>query len=390
MCWCLRAAPHLDFDRVKGLKKEQYDKNRVALTPGVIRDSIGTTYEGNVIIARVPPADEFSRGHDGTAIGITNTVWKFLDFFSRMASKNTKVLHCTYDHDISDVLPQKNIDRVREYFDERHVDVRTRFAIRAVDTKNRVAEFENLDTKERVSLPFRLLVLDLPVRAPALIAKNGLSGPGKAGYADVDVETLQHNKYRNVFAIGDCAPLLVPRSYGAIYAQTPVLAHNVSQYLAGRQCNARYDGYSSFPIQMSTWRFMWPEMLGKHHKTLIAKREGLEGPDAVNEAAHFGHIWDDSDWVYWKGMLQGFYVQSTFSEFMHWLVFTRAWWSSPSWFGWPEYPEGEMLPPELRPVFQPSTAALQQLQQQQQALEGLSKVGSVARFKTVPPVKSSA
>lgn len=44
------------------------------------------------------------------------------------------------------------------------------------------------------------------------------------GYVDVDKHTLQHNKYKNVFSIGDTANLPTSKTIAAITAQAPVVS----------------------------------------------------------------------------------------------------------------------------------------------------------------------
>jgi NADPH-dependent 2,4-dienoyl-CoA reductase/sulfur reductase-like enzyme len=338
----------LDFTRVKGLKREDYDKHRVAYTPGTIRDSLATCFEGDILLTKIPPAHPNGRQHEGTLLGTVNTVWKYLDFFSGFVSKSVQLHYLTPDKAISDALPQKNVDALAEYWDERKIDVQTGMSLVEVDQKKRVATFENAETKKRERINFRLLCVDLPMRAPEIVARNKLDGPETGGFVDVDIETLQHKKHKNIFAIGDCAATGAPRSYGSVYAQTPILAHNVTQYLAHRTLNAKYDGYSSFPVMMSTWRAMWPEVLGKNHVERLKEVE--PGFDVAVGKGHYGHYWDDSDWKYWKGLLQGFYIQSTANELMHWLIFMRARWCSPRWFGWPDMDDGEPLRPETAPL----------------------------------------
>lgn len=142
--------------------------------------------------------------------------------------------------------------------------------ITAVDTVNRVATLFNYRHKLHLQLPYHLLLLDLPLCAPAFVAESGLhrqhyaeehgvaqppaasstsSRPSpaspsqkavdwfadEASFMDVDAETLQHRRYNNVFALGDVAGLPTVKSYGSVLAQVPVVAHNVRQVLFTQQ-----------------------------------------------------------------------------------------------------------------------------------------------------------
>lgn len=49
---------------------------------------------------------------------------------------------------------------------------------------------------------------DCLVASPALI--------NEAGFVDVNKATLQHNRYKNVFAIGDCSSLPTSKTAAAV------------------------------------------------------------------------------------------------------------------------------------------------------------------------------
>ena len=51
------------------------------------------------------------------------------------------------------------------------------------------------------------------------------------GWVDVDMYTLQHKRYPNVFALGDCAALPTSKTAAAVTSQAPVLVHNMLQHM---------------------------------------------------------------------------------------------------------------------------------------------------------------
>lgn len=59
---------------------------------------------------------------------------------------------------------------------------------------------------------------------------------------------MQHEKYQNVFAFGDCANLPTTRNLWATLNQGTVLRNNLWDYMHGNEFKAVYDGYSSFTI----------------------------------------------------------------------------------------------------------------------------------------------
>ena len=98
-------------------------------------------------------------------------------------------------------------------------------------------------------IPFDLLHLAPPQSAPDFIKNSPLSNGTPGGWIDVDINTLQHNKYSNVFAVGDAAALPTAKTGAAIRKQAPVVAGNVVALLnSNKITDAQYEGYSSCPL----------------------------------------------------------------------------------------------------------------------------------------------
>lgn len=55
-----------------------------------------------------------------------------------------------------------------------------------------------------------------PQTAPAFIGASGLGGPN--GFTDVDIGTLRHNRYENIFGLGDAANLPTAKTAAGVYA----------------------------------------------------------------------------------------------------------------------------------------------------------------------------
>ena len=102
-----------------------------------------------------------------------------------------------------------------------------------------------------VKIHFDLLHLAPPQTAPAVIQQSKVSiqeGPGK-GWIDVDMHTMQHKRYPNIFSIGDVAHLPTAKTGAAIRKQAPVLVENLLQLInTGKLGTSAYEGYSSCPI----------------------------------------------------------------------------------------------------------------------------------------------
>lgn len=69
-----------------------------------------------------------------------------------------------------------------------------------------------------------------------------------AGWVDVDKSSTQHNKYKNIFSIGDASSLPNSKTAAAITSQVPVMVDNLLATMAGKETKAVYDGYASCPL----------------------------------------------------------------------------------------------------------------------------------------------
>jgi len=98
-----------------------------------------------------------------------------------------------------------------------------------------------------IEMPFDMLHLAPPQTAPKFIQESPLVND--AGWLDVDIHTLQHNKYENIFGLGDVAALPTAKTGAAIRKQVPVVSDNLIQLIAhNKKGNKSYNGYSSCPL----------------------------------------------------------------------------------------------------------------------------------------------
>jgi sulfide:quinone oxidoreductase len=110
---------------------------------------------------------------------------------------------------------------------------------------------ERLDGDNLVTIHYDMLHLAPPQSAPDFIKQSPFSykdGPHK-GYIEVDIHTMQHVTYKNVFALGDSAGLPTAKTGAAIRKQVPVAVENILHILKQEPLSSKgYEGYSSCPI----------------------------------------------------------------------------------------------------------------------------------------------
>lgn len=95
--------------------------------------------------------------------------------------------------------------------------------------------------------------------APDWIKTSPLSTGDAAGYVDIDKFTMQHKRYRNIFALGDAGSSPNSKTGAAIRKQAPVVVENIAAVLQGQPLRASYDGYSSCPIVTSSHAMLLAE-----------------------------------------------------------------------------------------------------------------------------------
>lgn len=114
---------------------------------------------------------------------------------------------------------------------------------------NRIQEYVEGDSN--IIVPYDMLHLAPPQQAPEFIRNSEISiqdGPGK-GWVDVDIHTLRHKRFANIYALGDVASLPTAKTGAAIRKQAPVVVENLLKDIQHKeQKDAEYSGYSSCPL----------------------------------------------------------------------------------------------------------------------------------------------
>jgi sulfide:quinone oxidoreductase len=110
---------------------------------------------------------------------------------------------------------------------------------------------EKLHGDTELKLKYDMLHLAPPQQAPDFVRNSSVSlqdGPNK-GWVDVDINTLRHNRFPNIFSLGDVAALPTAKTGAAIRKQAPVVSGNLYHLIKRGTLNYEiYEGYSSCPL----------------------------------------------------------------------------------------------------------------------------------------------
>ncbi|QEN12008.1 FAD-dependent oxidoreductase [Mycolicibacterium sp. ELW1] len=137
--------------------------------------------------------------------------------------------------------------------------------------------------------------------APDWVKTSPLSTGDSNGYVEVDKFTLQHNRFPNVFSLGDVAATPNSKTGAAVRKQAPVVVANIAAYLEGRPLPAHYDGYSSCPIVTSSHDMLLAEF---DYDMSLTPSFPLLDPTKPHRPYWYVKKYG-LPWLYWNLMLKG-------------------------------------------------------------------------------------
>jgi len=131
---------------------------------------------------------------------------------------------------------------------EKNIDVVTRRNLIEVNPDTRQAVFENLDNPdEKITMEYSFLHATPPQGSPDFL-RNSTQIVDDKGYLDVDKFSLQHNKYSNIFGIGDCISAPNSKTAAAVAVQCGIVRKNLAKAMDGAKDFSAYNGYASCPL----------------------------------------------------------------------------------------------------------------------------------------------
>lgn len=118
-------------------------------------------------------------------------------------------------------------------------------------------EYETITKHENIEVPFDLLHITPPQKAPDEIGKSAIGST--KGWVPVDKETLQHVKYKNIFSLGDIAAVPMGKTGGTVRKQYKVLVDNLVAVMEGKEPTAKFEGYTVCPLITDIGKVMLAE-----------------------------------------------------------------------------------------------------------------------------------
>lgn len=155
--------------------------------------------------------------------------------------------------------------------------------------------------EERRSMRYDLLHSVPPQSAPDFIKHSPLAdAKNPYGYIEVNKNTMQHVRFSNVFALGDCVNAPCSKTGAAIRKQAPVVVQNVLLVMQSKKPVAEYTGYSACPIPTQYGKLMLAEFDYSNTPTMTFP---------FDQAKPRWSMWmlktKVLPWLYWNKILSG-------------------------------------------------------------------------------------
>lgn len=141
-------------------------------------------------------------------------------------------------------------EKVRMLFAERGIKTEMHRVLKSIDPAKKILTFEDADGIEHET-DYDFTNVIPPQRAPDVIRQSGLSWDNRwvdQGWVEVDPYTLRHNRYPNVFAVGDVAGVPKGKTAASVKWQVPVVEDHLVAQIAGDTTDTVYNGYTSCPL----------------------------------------------------------------------------------------------------------------------------------------------
>jgi sulfide:quinone oxidoreductase len=175
----------------------------------------------------------------------------------------------------------------------------------AIDGPAKQATFEVTDAdgnKSRITQAFDMIHVTPPQSAPDFIKQSPLANAG--GWVDVNDKTLQHNKYANIFGLGDACSTSNAKTAAAVRKQVPVVVDNIFALIKSQPVVEGYDGYGSCPLTTSLNTVMLAEF---SYGGKVTPSFPLLDPRANRSFWWWGKT-TGFPWLYWGLMLKGYRI----------------------------------------------------------------------------------
>jgi sulfide:quinone oxidoreductase len=288
----------LDWDAIAGLP-ETLGKNGVcsnyAISGATYTWELLNAFQGGNVLFTFPATPIKCAGAPQKIMYLAD------DIFRRHGVRDKSDLtYCTAGAKIFAI--ETFVQPLMEVIARKAINLKTKYNLKEIRAQEHEAIFEVITDNgtSTVTLPYDILHVAPPMSAPDFIKTSPLAIAGAGGWVDVHKHTLQHNRYPNIFSLGDASSLPTSKTAAAIRKEVPVLVKNLLSVLRQQPLEASYGGYSCCPLVTG------------FGKTILAEFDynGTPEPSFPFDPTQERYsMWMLKryvlPWVYWNRMLKG-------------------------------------------------------------------------------------
>lgn len=154
---------------------------------------------------------------------------------------------------------------------------------------------------------FDMMHLAPPQCAPDFIKNSPLAS--ETGWVSVDSKTLQHDKYKNIFALGDVSNLPTSKTGAAIRKQAPIVVANILKLVEESKLSEKnYNGYTSCPLVTGYGKMVLAEF--DYEKNFMPDPKLKQFPMLIKDSSkEHWRLWVLKKYLlpylYWNKLLKG-------------------------------------------------------------------------------------
>lgn len=233
----------LQFEKIPGLvealETPEVCSNYSASTVEGTFEAMKKFQEGNAIFTFPPPPLKCP--------GAPQKIMYLTDEYFRKTGKRDKANIMFNSAGPSIFAVKKYAAELSEIVKARNLE--TNFGTNLIEVKpdTKEAVFKKTANDEIVTYPYEMLHVTPPMSPPECL-KTGVDLVDAGGMVDVNKQTLQHNKYTNIFSLGDCSSVPTSKTAAAVATQNAILTNNMLRVMNGEPVQESYDGYTSCPL----------------------------------------------------------------------------------------------------------------------------------------------
>lgn len=186
-----------------------------------------------------------------------------------------------------------------DFLDKKNIKLTTDFSIGRVDNENK--KIISWDEQE---IPFDVLVTIPTNKGDEYVERSGMGD--EFNFIPTNKQTLQTEKHKNVFVIGDATNLPSSKAGSVAHFESDILFENILSFMEGREPKAQFDGHANCFIEsgfgkgiLIDFNYTTEPLPGKFPLPGVGPFSLLE----ETKMNHYGKVM--FRWMYWNFLVKG-------------------------------------------------------------------------------------